>query len=349
MVQQFIPGTCSLDGRIQLRTRHASGGLKRNEPPKGDRYVHQGARSERERAATGKAGEGARVRPANCPQRASMTRTTGGGDEDDVLMVQTTPPGTPPVTLHTSGIGNSYYFTGRRLHLYEDLSLPGINPNKQLQFNRARHYTPDDGRRMQRDPAEYFDAMNLYQYVHSRPIRNVDPSGLRTFARYGNWIADGPVTWASAGRAFFFYETSVSLPTTGWLGVILETAAEIYPAGAYAFVTDNYSFVSRWPPGALNGVSCYCPWKRQQPCKRCVTRATQSGWGPFGGDNPITTSQTWERKVHTKGSAVTRSTMWTRGGDYDYLCSCDPPAITTPICPSQPKARCSCSSNTPAQ
>jgi len=51
-----------------------------------------GERSERERAATGKASMDASVRPATCPEEVSTRRTTGGYDEDNEVM------GEPPST-----------------------------------------------------------------------------------------------------------------------------------------------------------------------------------------------------------------------------------------------------------
>jgi RHS repeat-associated protein len=74
-------------------------------------------------------------------------------------------------------VGNRYYFTGSRLTLYEDHTLSGISPNRQIQFNRARHYDPEAGRWLQRDEAEYGDSMNLYEYVTSRILVLVDPGG----------------------------------------------------------------------------------------------------------------------------------------------------------------------------
>ncbi|MCO6439168.1 MAG: hypothetical protein J5J06_18920 [Phycisphaerae bacterium] len=69
MDRQFIHGTQYIDEHIMMR---AAG--------KGDLYIHQGERSERERAAIGKAGRDARVRPATCPQVASTKRAAGGAN-----------------------------------------------------------------------------------------------------------------------------------------------------------------------------------------------------------------------------------------------------------------------------
>jgi len=47
-----------------------------------------------------------------------------------------------------------------------------------LAHHRARAYNLLHGRWMQRDPAEYVDGMNLYEYVRSIPATYVDPSAL---------------------------------------------------------------------------------------------------------------------------------------------------------------------------
>ena len=47
-----------------------------------------------------------------------------------------------------------------------------------LYYNWARFYHPTLGRFMQRDPLEYVDGGNLYEYVRSSPIGAIDPRGL---------------------------------------------------------------------------------------------------------------------------------------------------------------------------
>ena len=69
MVMQAIHGVRYIDELVMLRFAD-----------KGDLYVHQGERSEREQAAIGKASRIARVRPATRPERASTTRATGGAN-----------------------------------------------------------------------------------------------------------------------------------------------------------------------------------------------------------------------------------------------------------------------------
>jgi RHS repeat-associated protein len=71
-------------------------------------------------------------------------------------------------TAHTA-ISNSFLFTGRQL-----------DEESGLYFYRARYYAPGKGRFLQRDPLGPVDSMNLYEYVRSNPLRNVDPSGTKT-------------------------------------------------------------------------------------------------------------------------------------------------------------------------
>jgi RHS repeat-associated protein len=48
-----------------------------------------------------------------------------------------------------------------------------------LVYNRARHLHPGLGRFAQRDPIGYVDGMSPYQYVESKPLQLVDPSGTK--------------------------------------------------------------------------------------------------------------------------------------------------------------------------
>jgi len=77
---------------------------------------------------------------------------------------------------------NPYLFTGRRVDFDirdEDGSVTGQpgRPLLVLYDYRARAYDPFHGRFLHRDPAEYADSLNLYEYVRSNPLVSTDPSG----------------------------------------------------------------------------------------------------------------------------------------------------------------------------
>ncbi|MCG3132467.1 MAG: hypothetical protein FLDDKLPJ_03317 [Phycisphaerae bacterium] len=61
---------------------------------------------------------------------------------------------------YTSSLGNPFHFTGRRLYMLETLPEADATPvaNQQLQHNRARHYSPLEGRWLQRDPLVEFSS-----------------------------------------------------------------------------------------------------------------------------------------------------------------------------------------------
>ena len=88
-----------------------------------------------------------------------------------------------PVSLRVSSLGNSFFFTGRRLHFLDDTSQLGLHDNYQVQYNRRRHYLPGHGRWLQRDPAGYVDGMSLYEYVFGSPTGQLDPLGLWSIFR----------------------------------------------------------------------------------------------------------------------------------------------------------------------
>jgi len=54
-----------------------------------------------------------------------------------------------------------------------------------LYYMRARHYSPELGRFLQRDPVSFRDGLNLYQYARSNPVNFVDPYGLTSCVKLG--------------------------------------------------------------------------------------------------------------------------------------------------------------------
>ncbi len=121
------------------------------------------------------------TKPSTDPMADSSNDGWTEMDDWDIMIANVTSSGEPPITLYTSSVGNPYHFTGRRLHFIEDLTESGTTSNKQVQYNRARHYGPSHGRWLQRDPSGYTDGMNLYEYVTSRPTRFSDPTGKRKY------------------------------------------------------------------------------------------------------------------------------------------------------------------------
>jgi len=89
--------------------------------------------------------------------------------------------------LASSQYGNPYTFTGRELDTMDNNTL-------RLMYYLARTYDPETGRFMQRDPlgvnpavskmpidpiGQYYDSLSLYEYVSSKPLVELDPSGTK--------------------------------------------------------------------------------------------------------------------------------------------------------------------------
>jgi len=69
-------------------------------------------------------------------------------------------------TISASAIGNAYLFTGRQL-----------DEETGLYYYRARHYSPELRRFIQRDPLEYVDGPSALAYTKNGPVYATDPSG----------------------------------------------------------------------------------------------------------------------------------------------------------------------------
>jgi RHS repeat-associated protein len=70
--------------------------------------------------------------------------------------------------ITASAIKNAYLFTARQL-----------DEETGLFYYRARHYSPELRRFIQRDPLEYVDGPNAATYASSRPCARRDPSGTK--------------------------------------------------------------------------------------------------------------------------------------------------------------------------
>jgi RHS repeat-associated protein len=98
-----------------------------------------------------------------------------------------------PVPLNSwgtphSAIANPYIFTGQRL-----------DEESGLYFYRARYYDAFEGRFYQRDPREYVDGMNLYEYVADRPTFAADPLGTQKLSGSTVVIQGAPPIWGPCG------------------------------------------------------------------------------------------------------------------------------------------------------
>ncbi len=86
------------------------------------------------------------------------------------------------VASKVSGVDNPYLFTGRDLDVYYNGPTDsGDDVDFAVQYNRARYYDAENGRWMQRDPLDYVDGGDLYEYAQSLPPSRSDPFGERTF------------------------------------------------------------------------------------------------------------------------------------------------------------------------
>ncbi|HNQ24817.1 MAG TPA: RHS repeat-associated core domain-containing protein [Phycisphaerae bacterium] len=234
---------------------------------------------------------------------------------------------TDPVSLRVSGVGNAFFFTGRRLHFLEQTALTGLNPNHQVQDNRRRHYLPGQGRWLQRDPAEYVDGMNLYQYVRSRPTRLTDPKG-----KCPN-VFPGEIVWSPAtlncGKKYFSrwdpelsveMSYSVSVPKKVFdkaccakIGLV-QIARERYDKGQFgAWVLDGSPWYPKTTPASPTTNTSLAV--RDQP-----------GWDPYGSMSDNEFRQEFETCVVcvTRANKITcllSCFTWS----YDYTLNLTPP------------------------
>tara|TARA_B100001093_G_scaffold307652_2_gene293615 strand:- start:722 stop:2692 length:1971 start_codon:yes stop_codon:yes gene_type:complete len=108
--------------------------------------------------------------------------------------------------IAVSAIGNPYGYTGRRM-----------DTESGLYFYRARYYSAERGRFLQRDPLGYVDGMGLYTYARSNPLRFIDPMGTKSFTR-----SDGTIDTSKVGSftdfldlMFTDFPAAVISPRTG--------------------------------------------------------------------------------------------------------------------------------------
>lgn len=106
-------------------------------------------------------------------------------DEAEVVSYRYDPYGAVTITRNSTiqssdPLGNPWMYTGRF-----------TDEESGLYYYRARYYSPQTGRFLQRDPLGYAPGASLYQYASSSPPNRVDPMGLE----------DGPVGSPPAGSS----------------------------------------------------------------------------------------------------------------------------------------------------
>lgn len=87
--------------------------------------------------------------------------------------------GIQSVSRDRSHYGNPLRWTGQRYH-------DGV----ALYHFHFRIFSPSLGRWLNRDPLEYVDGPNLYEYVSSGPVTSIDRFGLKQKSRRHTWIDD---------------------------------------------------------------------------------------------------------------------------------------------------------------
>lgn len=113
--------------------------------------------------------------------------------------------------LTASAVGNSFLFTGREL-----------DPETGLYHYRARAYSPQLGRFLQRDPLGQIPDANVYRYTGNHPLDSTDPLGL-------DWLSTASNFSAGMGDAITFGATN---KVRQWMGTnyVVDKCA-----GAYGF------------------------------------------------------------------------------------------------------------------
>ncbi|MCE9635118.1 MAG: RHS repeat-associated core domain-containing protein, partial [Planctomycetes bacterium] len=152
-------------------------------------------------------------------------------------------------TITASAIGNSYLFTARQL-----------DEETGLYYYRARHYSADLRRFIQRDPLEYVDGPNAVGYVSSRPTRFRDPHGKQTETREridatedGGWyevIENVSISATTIKWDEVMYEWQ-------WYQVVIETWSDEYEVDGWArdVDLDHFDALENWAASRVDAAN----------------------------------------------------------------------------------------------
>ena len=173
-----------------------------------------------------------------------------------------------------NGVGapmSPYLYTGRRLDLLDSGAM-------SIQYNRARYYSPLHGRWCSRDPSEYKDGSNLYEYARSRPTQATDPLGLIAAPDCVKFPTDA----ADKGKG--------PDPKKGFLGNKTKWGAD----GSYGFGPVKLEFGFK---AEVQG----------QVCKKCCKAGTK-----FEGE------ERWDYDLTVTGKAFIEASASTYGGSVKF-------------------------------
>jgi RHS repeat-associated protein len=85
--------------------------------------------------------------------------------------------------------GETFASSGSTVNVFRWVGELGyyLDIDRLAYYLRARPYNPAIARFVSRDPVEFFDSYNLYEYVRNRPTIDIDPSGLVLGFNYGRY------------------------------------------------------------------------------------------------------------------------------------------------------------------
>ena len=123
-------------------------------------------------------------------------------------------------------IYNPFLFTGQRLDRHDANKLA-------LYDYKARAFDPTNGRFQQRDPVEFADSYDLYEYVKSRPSMETDPTGqfsilgisVTTAIRKGLWALNVGLNVRAAVDIARQLRSGVAVHQV-LLGIVIDVAAD---------------------------------------------------------------------------------------------------------------------------
>ena len=125
-----------------------------------------------------------------------------------------------------------------------------LDPESQLYYVRNRTYNPVLGRWIQRDPIGYEGGINLYGYLKSGPVENVDPSGL---GRQGNYLL--PPGYLQNGQPVSPPGGATKNYLSGEIAELLDQANQWAAQGDYYASLMMKAFAMQQFPGGNSGLA----------------------------------------------------------------------------------------------